>query len=456
MVLLASKVNRPLVKVFITLACILTLKEAIAQRKQYIDPLQKKIAGMDTAVRRWKSWNILFKTGTSHASMANAITEVERYIDNYLAGIHPGWHANFDLFYCPCDSTLYNLGATPVDGVGNAVIPPSGGPNPPIPSGDMLALGVNNGIQENYEGKPYKIDTGKLVIPVAANADKILAIIDTGLDSTLLEHHIMTHIWRAPVKQLALYNYITNSRSQFANFFDDQVEKHGSGVLGVAVKAMSPGSLPRLMILKALDGRKKGSTFTVSCAISYAIQNHADAINASLGYYEHNGKVDPILGEYLTRCSKNNIYVFAAAGNLPGTHDPSSLCKHGNMITNQLTPTNLFFPACFSTKIKHVIAVTGLLDLKGSCFYQNFSGTLVTVGVVNDPQCCKFILPFFKFGYEGSSFATPAAVGMTMRKSIDGAIPIDAALNSLIQRANDLRNIVKDGQYLKYTGNPSN
>src|SRR2546423_6494361 len=418
------------------------------------DPLENAQSGMDTSSRTWKSWNILLKEGTSHQSASDAILSVENYILNYLKNINPDWRANFQVFFCPCDSLLYNLAAHPVDGVGQSVSPPAGGPQPPAPSGDILYVNLNNPLdQDDVYSRDYKLDSAKINLrPANEPSSKVLAIIDTGIDTTRLNSDMRKLIWQPPAGGLKLFNFLGGNPIDFK---DDHPVKHGTAVAVLALNAISDGAYPQLMVLKALDKNKKGSTFTVSCALSYAIQNKADVINASLGYYEMQRNVDLILKEYLLKCDTvkpKRIYVFAAAGNLPGPHPSSAYCSHPG-IGNELNPNRLFYPACFSDRMNHVISVTGLSDPRTGCFFQNYSKQFVTLGVLNQTGCCKFYVPFLAAGYEGSSFATPVATGMAMRLLISGTPDILDCINAIQQTAPS-NPVTKNGHYIIYPGNP--
>ena len=99
---------------------------------------------------------------------------------------------------------------------------------------------------------------------------KILAVIDTGLDTFYFSDEVSKLIWKGEGDR-TIYNVVdVNSNS----LYDDHPDKHGTIVTAVAMKALKDQNnsfdseknhLPRLMILKALNKKKRGSTFTVSC-----------------------------------------------------------------------------------------------------------------------------------------------------------------------------------------------
>jgi subtilisin family serine protease len=204
---------------------------------------------------------------------------------------------------------------------------------------------------------------------------------------------------------------------------DDDAHVHGTAVIAIALQEFERAAentsnpKPMIMVLKVLDERGQGNIFSVSCGLSYAVQKQATLVNSSLGYYSK-GKVDLILRHYVRLCNDAKpapIPILAAAGNTPGQHNANFLCNSGNN-NNELTKINTFHPASFSTSIHNVISVTTLQNANTPCFYQNYSNEYVNVGVANSSRasCCKFLVPFLSFGYEGSSFATPFVSGKMM------------------------------------------
>ena len=144
------------------------------------------------------------------------------------------------------------------------------------------------------------------------------------------------------------------------------------------------------MILRALDSSNTGSIYSVSCALSYAIQKNVTLINLSLGYY---GDVDSILHHYIALCANpaHPIRVFAAAGNTPGDHN-SALCNHNSH--NQLSDSMKFYPACFSKEFDNITSVTQISKADSSCFYQNFSDEYITLGIYDSIYCCETPVDF--------------------------------------------------------------
>jgi hypothetical protein len=427
-------------------------KNDALERKRAFDGKER---GMDKDTGRWLSWNVLLRDPND---AERALGIVEDSILNRLRAVNSSYSARFHIFYCPCDSLLYNIGATPLDGSGNPIVQPA--PNPPQGgSGDWL-VSVNNTINDRQLELKRNVDTNRIkgafgnrFTSGLRKGSKVLAIIDTGIDTLSFPMQTRSLIWQPPAGSLKLFNYLGGAMDDFR---DDNPGKHGTSVTALSLWAMGEGEFPRVMILKALDRNKIGSSFTVSCALSYAVKNKADVVNASLGYYERTNLVDSVLRHYLVLCSTNTphpIFVFAAAGNDTNPHVVNKLCDFPNP-SGKLEMGHLFYPACFHPTLSNVISVTGLTDPLKPCTFQNYSDSFVKLGVQNASGCCVYYIPFLSNVSEGSSFATPIAAGMLMRKIMTGgAADINAAINTTSATSAGTATI--GGRFLLYTGNPS-
>ena len=400
------------------------------------------------------SWNILFVPGTNEATRNKVIDNIKNTVTdyysvkNYVSKFNP-------IVWCPCDSLLYNLSFSAINGAGQSVNPPPPGKPGPERSGDLVSV---SNISDNISIiEPNKIDTLRnrrraTVLNLDIDSSKILAIIDSGIDTTLFTGEFKNLIWSdhsAPT----IFNFLPFQPIQ--DFSDKTREKHGSAVTAVTIKAMETAKrYPKIMILKALNGKGHGSIFSVSCALSYAIQKQANLINLSLGYY---GPGDSILHHYLELCNSSDpvIEVFAAAGNTTGTHNASDLCIANSSDNNLLAVGKpMFYPACFTTDFHNIISVTQLKKPTEPCYYQNYSNQLVSLGIINTTNCCAIQVGFAGISpnyYEGSSFATPVASGLKMMTILKGGNPAAANTiwNSLIDFAS-LQNVTIKGKYIKY------
>jgi hypothetical protein len=236
-------------------------------------------------------------------------------------------------------------------------------------------------------------------------------------------------LWRDPKSRITLRNFqFYHNKQPLDYMLDDQVHVHGTAVTTIALQEFEKETgrtkpKPMIMVLKVLDERGKGNIFSLSCGLSYAVQKKATLVNASLGYYGLE-QPDLILLHYVDLTNKVTplpIPILAAAGNTRGIHNPSLLCNAAPD-SNQLTVNRTFYPATFSKGIPNVISITTIQNASKGCFFQNYSNEFVNVGVANGSgnHCCKFIVPFQTFGYEGSSFATPFISGKLMACLMEG------------------------------------
>ncbi|MFM9911405.1 MAG: S8 family serine peptidase [Chitinophagaceae bacterium] len=360
------------------------------------------------------SWNAVFKTGSLSAERNNAIIAIEDSVKKYYIDHFPSIYPEFHVFVCPCDTLLYNININFIDGSGTAVTPPP--PPKPGPNGsgdyvDVLFLANNIPISDSEDSFPVAIGPKIGLNRSLANPTGVLAVIDTGIDTTVFMNSIGPLIWKESSGEPTMFNFLPGQIVQ--DLRDDHNGRHGTVVTAFALQAVkTANNYPQIMVLKALDERKRGTTFSVSCAMSYAIQKNASIINASLGYY---GDPDPVLEHYIQLCAlhqPNAIPVFAAAGNVDGTHDNTKLCLTPSINNRLGVTTRLFFPACFSREFNNLFAVTSLnQQIDQPCYYQNYSNAFVTLGVLNMHNCCAFEVNFLKKHYEGTSFATPIAAG---------------------------------------------
>lgn len=408
------------------------------------------------------SWNILFKPGTDSIARAKIIDNIIEYVFNFYdaKNIEPKFTMPVS---CPCDTLLYNIGFTPIDGSGQSVTTSPTKPGPKA-SGDELDavisdnIPINEFVREMDSGntKTYNNNYGRTNnagIGVSINSSvpvdltKKLAIIDSGIDTTGFSPAMQHMIWSDNV-QPTLYNFLPGHFNE--GFSDLTHGKHGTAVASIIINTLKNATkYPRIMILKALDENKKGSIFSVSCALSYAIQNKADLINLSLGYY---GTPDSILHHYLGLSNSANpsIPVFAAAGNTTDTpHVPSNLC---NQIDNhnRLGGSRLFYPACFSADLSNITSVTQMSNENLPCFYQNYSSHFIQLGVLIKTTCCAIAVG--SKIYEGSSFATPVASGLRMGTLLQAPDPntADTNWNALINTSPS-NTATEKGKYLEYT-----
>ena len=420
---------------------------------------------------RLGSWNILLSRPTTDDTVASIVSLLEKQLMDSLGsyGYEPR-EIHFRPYYCPCDSLLINLSVTILDESGGSKVPPS-------PAGSLTPSGGSEflaSIQYNTDlyipeienkRRPF-LDTIHLLNDYTGTQEPNprlkeirVAFIDTGIDSLFAK---ATGIGRflIPRSSLSLSNFLP-FEDPHDNRDDDMGMKHGSMVTAAFVQRWNGNIFNmKLMELKALDSHGSGTSFSASCALSYAIQQKVDLINASWGYY---GAVDSILLHYIGLCNARSIPVVAAAGNVKGPHVPNMVDWHEADYPNQAglllegsgsdTP-NLFYPACMSKDMPYVITVTGVnKDVTSGplpCYYQNYSPEFVSIGVMNLHTCCTFTMG--STAVEGSSFEAPvvsydAASALTMlngprpAKAIDlvGTVQTDLPLAKYIQNGRFIR-----------------
>lgn len=374
------------------------------------------------------SWNILLERKETDETVAAIISQLEHQLTDSLASY--GYTATFKPFYCPCDSLLINIDVTVVStsGGGGSKVPPTP-PSKITPSGGIYFASVHfnsnlaipeiqNRVHAGLDSIQLQLDPVKHSTSGGPGTKKVtIAIIDTGIDSVFSKQTGLSP-FLARKTPGALFNFLPYADVS-NNQDDDTVMKHGTFVTGAFLQRWlsSPPEL-EILELKALDSTGNGTSFSASCAISYAIQQKVDLINASWGYY---GDVDSILLHYIGMCNERSIPVIVAAGNTQGVHKSADVASTGPLnypnkagkLTERSTtgPANLFYPACFSNGMPYVISVTGLNNLTSPhplpCLYQNYSSDFVSIGV-NDTLAgasCTFVLG--STAVEGSSFEAP-------------------------------------------------
>lgn len=371
-------------------------------------------------------WNVLFKQGSGINDRRQAIEEVKRnattIANRYLDSIpDKEYRATLQFILledsCSCDTLLYNVKGIIIDPSGGAKTSSSGQP-PPSVSGDAVEeIAQNNPIDP---GDPKNRTLRNSPVPLGGNdinKDLIIAIIDTGIDTTRFASPIQDIIWKDIEGSVdhTTRNFIPGQSP--ANFQDHHSIRHGSAVAALILKQFDQ-TYPRLMVLKALDDNGQGSVYTISCALRYAAIHHASLINTSLGYY---GNPDAILKKYLIGMEPVSVPVITAAGNMNPRNKGESCDNHENT-PNQLGGSHLFFPACYN--LPNLISVTGYSHMNMPCYFQNYSSEFITVGVLNDlpDDCCSYQLPFINGRIEGSSFATPIVTGKLGRKMLESGI----------------------------------
>lgn len=382
-------------------------------------------------ISNYVNWNVIPKPGASDDEKRRGLDSILNYIkelkypDSLIKERKEGKNGkslgvssrtdSIKVYTCPCDPDLINITANliVIDSSGDTVQKPP--PPPTIPTIIITPPKQNHpvlGSEGEKDAETQSIKPGVRIkgFPATVNKRGILAIMDTGLDTTLFDPQIRSMIWQEPVAGNTLYNFLPGEDPKI--LLDDNVpSKHGSSATAIALSQVTNQS-PRIMVLKVLDAHGHGSVFSVSCGLAYARKNNASVINASLGYY---GPKDSVFTKYFTKTYDSTLIVAAAGNDTIKPHDANKLCYQPAKPSNELSSTNLFFPACFSQSTAGIVSVTGLTENKdgiGPCYYQNYSSEYVTLGVLKgDKDCCTMNIPFLEKTIEGSSFVAPVISG---------------------------------------------
>jgi hypothetical protein len=309
-----------------------------------------------------------------------------------------------------------------------------------------------------------------------------IAVLDTGVDTLQFIHS--SYLWtngneranrddddkNCYTDDVAGWNFLTNN----ANFRDDNSNIHGTLVTKYIIDQFRSSSTMgvQIMALKTHDANGAGSLFASICALYYAIENGAQIVNASWGFYNYGDNPVPYLDSLVTQVlPQHGILFITAAGNKVEANDnyARSLYRamHSGFSISDAGLRNLqihnFYPAMFSRAGNNVITTTTTDGVRVSPT-QNFSSLYVDLGVRADritATTMKFRVPFEMRGVEqfisGSSFATAIAtgkigVGLKTEWYTPG-ITKDRVLSevgSVIRTSTELRanSLIREGRYI--------
>jgi hypothetical protein len=256
----------------------------------------------------------------------------------------------------------------------------------------------------------------------------IVAVIDTGLDTKLVDPH---YVWTGSPRDNnpGCYKNVStgwNFINDTADFTDDDPKRHGTVISQYIINQFqkSPENSVQIMPLKTHDKNGVGDLFNIICAIHFAMAKGANMINASWGFYYYFKEPIPYLKELITEIlPKHGILFVTAAGNQIDAEEIIAqqiyLSENGvSMTADQLRDLAIhnFYPAHLSTKKNSVITVTTTNGQIVSAS-QNYSSEFADLGVKADkeiPGHMQFQLPFAGSSdfIGGSSFATAIATGL--------------------------------------------
>lgn len=262
-----------------------------------------------------------------------------------------------------------------------------------------MATNANLGVQAIWASNP------------ASSASKpIVAVIDTGVDTT---HSVMTGtsgIWTNPnetagngvdddgngyVDDVHGWNFVDNS----ATMYDD--DGHGTHVAGIILSLdQNIYSTPlqnakvRIMPLKFLNGVGVGTTSNAIRAIYYAVNNGASILNNSWG----GSSYSTALAEAVTYTYSKGALFVAAAGN--------------SAINNDSSPT---YPASYD--VPNVMSVAATTDYDYLASFSNFGSGTVHLG--SPGVYILSTIPSNAFGTSsGTSMAAPFVAGTAAQMKV--------------------------------------
>jgi hypothetical protein len=258
-----------------------------------------------------------------------------------------------------------------------------------------------------------------------------IAVLDTGIDTQKIISTSYRWTNRQEVSAGALpqkdddgncynddnfgWNFIDNNNDVSEN----NPDFHGTLVSHYIINefAASKDNAVEIMTLKTHDSNGRGDLFSSICAIHYAMENGANIINASWGFYYYEDRPHPYLEKLITEVLKDQGILFvAAAGNKDQVQDIIAQSAHyipANHLRN--LEYHKFYPACLSTEDNNVLTITTADTVEVSPT-QNYSSKYVDLGAMPDEvtsTSMKFMVPFNgPVGYiSGSSFAAAIATG---------------------------------------------
>lgn len=307
-------------------------------------------------------------------------------------------------------------------------------------SAEQVYAQSSTSFSQNYSSVRVE-QAWQLLSPYSASNRPIVAILDTGLDSSHNVFRTSKALWVNPkeipangvdddqngyVDDISGWNFINNSSS----FADD--EGHGTHVAGIVVGAgldifsqQVDQSRIQIMPLKFLDNQGSGSTANAIKAIYYAVNNGARVINNSWGGPGYSSS----LLEAMTYAYDHHVLIVSAAGNSSKNND-----------SNEMYPANYSVPSNIS------IAATSDTDRLAS--FSNYGSQ--TVHIASPGVYIYSTLPGNTFGsMSGTSMAAPFVAGvaaLALRESPNmNGYQLKSLLVSTANPIGTLTNKIKSG-----------
>lgn len=307
-------------------------------------------------------------------------------------------------------------------------------------SAEQVYAQSSTSFSQNYSSVRVE-QAWQLMSPFSSSNRPIVAILDTGLDSTHSVFRNSNALWVNPkeipangvdddqngyVDDISGWNFINNTSA----FADD--EGHGTHVAGIVVGAgldifsqQIDKSRIQIMPLKFLDNQGSGSTANAIKAIYYAVNNGARIINNSWGGPGYSSS----LLEAMTYAYDHHVLIVSAAGNASKNND-----------TAEMYPANYGVPSNIS------IAATSDTDRLAS--FSNYGAQ--TVHLASPGVYIYSTLPGNVFGsMSGTSMAAPFVAGvaaLALRESPNmNGYQLKSLLISTANPIGTLTNKIKSG-----------
>jgi subtilisin family serine protease len=212
---------------------------------------------------------------------------------------------------CACDSTLilYRIkqGIDPEDALveTNQNIKPRG-------IGDAF-------FNFNLEVPKRLAQIGDSLKPYDLKQELVIAVIDGGINPAL-DPSINDFLWMNPDTSDP---HATEHGYDFTEDFNSGgMIEHATLISKILSHNLNPKKL-KLMDLRVFDDTGGGILFDALCAMQYAMDNGADIMNLSWGFY--NQRFDPNFRKYIEKAKNKGIIIVASAGN---DHINTDHCHH--------------------------------------------------------------------------------------------------------------------------------
>ncbi|MFZ4404496.1 MAG: S8 family serine peptidase [Pseudobdellovibrionaceae bacterium] len=302
---------------------------------------------------------------------------------------------------------------------------------------DVVQASQNSTQSFSQNGASVKVQEGwNIASSIAAKGKIIVAVVDTGLDST---HDVFKTVasggtgavwtnageisgngvdddFNGFIDDVHGWNFITNTN----NFYDD--EGHGTHVSGIIVgtsldimAATLDESKITIMPLKFLDSNGSGSTSNAIRAIYYAVNNGAKVINNSWGGSSYSRS----LNDAFSYAYQHHVVLVSAAGNYSKNND-----------------SNAMFPANYD--VPSNISVASTTDTDNLSSFSNYGVSKVPVTATG--SYITSTIPGNYYGVmSGTSMASPFVAGLAAMALREASQLTGYQIKQLIQGQVDVK-----------------